>query len=496
MTVAEKESTEVAVVEQKAASTELITIEPKKYVALVFEPFAKRYADGVDAVRNVVYDIKTTAGMATAVKFRALFRDIRTDSEKMRKLRKAPILEIGKLLDARQGDIEATSLPLEFLFDDEIDAEISRKEAIKVAQRRVEEERQKVVQAGIDSIKAYVVSVAGKSSADIDKASLELDFREITLEEFGDRTGEATQAKILTLEKLSDMYDEAIGREQEAQAAAELAEAERVARELAAEANRLESERLANLAREIEERDAAAKAEQDRKNKEAEDARAAADQEAADRRAEADRAAEAKRVAAQNILDDQAAALRARQEAADQARRDEEDRQRAEFQEKQDLINAAQSEIMGIQQQAIIASLGRAGVRTGGTIDCIRETLAETEAWTLEADRFGILFGAAVQAKADVISEIKALLLAAEEKEAARITEQAEADARRAAEEAAHAAEQKLRDAAPNLLIALEKMIDWACNVSDEYIDGEPGLRAEFAADMKAARAAIREATV
>lgn len=395
-----EESTEVATVDQKAASTKLMTIEPKVYVAQVFEPFAKRYADGVDAVRNVAYDIKTTAGMATAVKFRALFRDIRTESEKMRKLRKAPILEIGKLLDARQGDIEATSLPLEFLFDEEIDAEISRKEAIKVEQRRVEEERQKAIQAGIDSVKAYVVTVAGKSSADIDKASLELDFREITLEEFGDRTGEATQAKILTLEKLSEMFDEALAREQEAIRVAAQLEADRVERERVAEANRLESERLAKLAREIEERDAAARAEEEQRNRAAVAARAAADKEADDRRAEADRVAEANRAAAQKILDDQAALLRAQQEAADKAAREAREAEEAR-------AAAERAEVERVEREA-----------------------REAEQARLDAE--------------------------AEER---RRAEQAEAETRRAAEEAAHAAEQKLRNAAPVLMHALQVLV-------------------------------------
>ncbi|WP_369650163.1 MULTISPECIES: YqaJ viral recombinase family protein [unclassified Variovorax] len=70
----------------------------------------------------------------------------------------------------------------------------------------------------------------------------------------------------------------------------------------------------------------------------------------------------------------------------------------------------AMSEIQGIQQQVMIATLGRAGVRVGGTIECVRETLAETEAWPIDAERFGTLAGMAQQAKETAVAEIRALL--------------------------------------------------------------------------------------
>ncbi|MDQ0082888.1 putative phage-related endonuclease [Variovorax boronicumulans] len=77
------------------------------------------------------------------------------------------------------------------------------------------------------------------------------------------------------------------------------------------------------------------------------------------------------------------------------------------------------SEIQGIQQQVMIATLGRAGVRVGGTIECIRDTLAETEAWPIDAERFGSLAGMAQQAKETAVAEIRALLDKAETRAAA-----------------------------------------------------------------------------
>lgn len=125
-----------------------------------------------------------------------------------------------------------------------------------------------------------------------------------------------------------------------------------------------------------------------------------------------------------------AAAARAEQEhkeraaLAEIARRDEEVRkalaEERRLQEEAARRTAdAMSEISGIQQQVAIAISGRLGVRKGGTIECIRDTLAETEAWHIDQERFGMLAGAAEMAKATAVAEIRRLLAEAEERVAA-----------------------------------------------------------------------------
>lgn len=125
-----------------------------------------------------------------------------------------------------------------------------------------------------------------------------------------------------------------------------------------------------------------------------------------------------------------------RREAAEKATRDAEEKAKRERQQHQDAL----SEISGIQQQVIIAQSGRLGVRQGGTIQCIKDTLAETEAWPID-ERFGSLVGAAENAKHQAITQIKQLLINAEaiqkqQEEADRIRREAEAkEATRLAEE-------------------------------------------------------------
>jgi Uncharacterized protein involved in chromosome partitioning len=382
------ESTEVAVVEQPQ---QLITIEPKKYVELVFEPFAKQFETAKRAVREAAYDISTTAGMNTAIKWRATFRDIRVASEKARKLRKAPILEIGKLLDSRQNEIEATLLPLETLFDEEIKAEEGRKEAEKQAKLAVEKARVDAIHAKIDAIRRTPASFALKAAAELKAEADRLSETVISLDEFAEFTGDAKQARGKAVEQLRELQESA--------------------EEMEAAQARLAEERAQF------ERDRAAAEERDRQA-----AMVRAEQEAKDRAA---------REAAER---EQRAAHEAEQRKLDDERREFE-QQQAVQQAAADKLNAATSEIQGIQQQVIIATQGRAGVRAGGTIECIRETLAETEVWDIDPERFGILASAAESAKSTAVAEIRRLLAEAEARVVAEAAAKLEADHAEALEE-------------------------------------------------------------
>jgi hypothetical protein len=295
-----KELTVVAPETPAAPQHQLMTIEPTEYVAQVFEPFAKRYADGVDAVRGVAYDIKTTAGMAVAVKFRALFRAIRTESENARKLRKAPILEIGRLLDSRKGELEAVSLPLETMFDDEIKAEEQRKDAEKQAKAAIEKARIDAINAKIDEMRRTPASFALKTAAELKAEADRLSETVISLDEFAEFTGEAMQARNKAVEQLRELQESAEEMEaRQARLAEERAQFARE-REEAAERDRLaaaaraEEERKAREAREAEE--ARLRAEREaheaelRRQREAEEARLRAEREAEESQLAAERA--------------------------------------------------------------------------------------------------------------------------------------------------------------------------------------------------------------
>ena len=333
------EENQLALVEQPQ---QLITIEPAKYVELVFEPFAKRLADAKELARTTTYDVKTTAGMATAVKIRAAFRDIRVASEKARKERKAPILEIGKLLDSRQKEIEAEIEPLESAPDNAIKAEEARKEAEKQAKLAAEKARVGGIRSKIDQIKDSIVFAMGKSAAEIQGAINELSAHEVTLEEFMEFAGEAEMAKVASLAKLN----EALVAQQTHEA-----EQDRLA------AERVELDRLRAEAAERERVAAAARAEQEAKDR-AERERVEAEQRAAREKAEA--------------------AMRAEREAHEArmaAEREELARQQAE-------IAAAKAEQDRIERERLAAIEAEARAKRQA-----EEAAARTEAERQETER-------------------------------------------------------------------------------------------------------------
>lgn len=97
-------------------------------------------------------------------------------------------------------------------------------------------------------------------------------------------------------------------------------------------------------------------------------------------------------------------------------RREEEERANQLAKDKQaEQSQLVMSEISGIQQQVIIAEIGRAGVRKGGTIECIRDTLAETEKWPIEESHFGTMTSMAQSAKDAALRDIRKLLTQAEQ---------------------------------------------------------------------------------
>jgi hypothetical protein len=307
---------------------QLITIEPAKYVELVFEPFAKRLADAKAMAAAAEFDVTTTAGMAVAVKHRATFRDIRVASEKARKERKAPILEIGKLLDSRQREIEAEIEPFESRFDTAIKAEEARKEAEKAAKAEAERVRVNAIRTRIDEMRAIPSSMIGKSAEHLARFIEGVEASPIDLADFAEFSGEAEMAKIATLDKLRQMLAAQQSHEAEqARIAAERAEldrlrAEAAERERQAAAARAEEERRAREAREAEE--ARLRAE-----REAHEAELRRQREAEEARLRAEREAEEARLAEQRqkIERQQAEIAAAR---AEQERREREAREAAE----------------------------------------------------------------------------------------------------------------------------------------------------------------------
>jgi len=275
-----KETTEQAA-ETAVASTELVTIDPTTYVAQVYRPFQARLADAIKAAdAAVVKDgdvtlykdatgaqhlITSKPGMEIAKAQRATFRAIRIEADKERAKRKAPILEIGKLLDSSYKSIETAVEPREELFDAAIKAEEKRIEDEKAAKIKAEAERQAAIQTKLDAIKGTPLKALNMTADEVANLLAELELVQPDKEVFGERYVEAELALETSVAQLKSMIE---GKRAQEELARHLAEQRAEQERQAAEAARLQAEAEARAKAEREAEEAKARAELARQQEE------------------------------------------------------------------------------------------------------------------------------------------------------------------------------------------------------------------------------------
>ena len=245
---------------------QLAILDPKTYVTTAYQPFNEALENAIAKLPElVVRDITTKEGMTVAKQGRALFRDIRISLEKKRAEVKAPIIEIGKLLDSRAKEIFTKIEPLEDKFSSEIKAEEERIEAVKAEKIRLENERQERIQVLIDGIRNAPALAAMMNSTEIELAIDELRRIDTTSNAFAERADEAAFVLTGVIAQVQSLLEGKKAQEQlAAQQESARLEAERKAKEL-------EAERLAEQKRQNEELAAErAKLEADKAKQEAE----------------------------------------------------------------------------------------------------------------------------------------------------------------------------------------------------------------------------------
>lgn len=242
-----------------------------------------RFQAGIAAIAaahpvDVACDLTTTAGTKAAIAGRAAWRDPRIALEKARKAAKAPVLELGKAIDAFAGRIEAQLLIGENNYDGQIKAHEAAVKEAAIARAKAEAERVARHEAGLNTIRLYVQKANGLDSSKL-RAGIEALAAQRYGAEWEEFAAKAVIAQTETLETLQSMLNIAVQREEEAaERERQRAENARVAAELAAQKAALaEQQRVA--------------AEQKRKDDEAEAARRAAAE--AEQRAQAAALAEA-----------------------------------------------------------------------------------------------------------------------------------------------------------------------------------------------------------
>ena len=338
----------------------------------------------IEHPQDIACAVSTPAGMKQAIAGRAAWRAPRVALEHARKAAKAPVLTLGRAIDAFATNLEAKLLAGESHYDDQVKAEERRIAAEREAKREAEERRVAAHQSRIDMIKNALVEAAGASVASIDEIIVGLVAFKIGPEcqEFEAVTRNA-QAE--TLAKLRSMREQQDQRDAEAAELARLrAEEEaRKAHEAAAlaESRRVEGERLKAEAQALADARAAQEAEFASRRAEQEAIEAAAAKERAQLLHEANEAAAAARVmrGVEEAQARKAAEARREQEEAESA-----ERRRAEI--------AAQAE-----QQRQETEKHRQGLLLLAHAGDLLEALLAVRDWDVEANALPAVLAIQVQ---------------------------------------------------------------------------------------------------
>lgn len=195
----------------------------------------------------IVADIATTAGMKLAEGAWRAYRNPRLEVERARKAAKAPVLALGKAIDAFAGGLEDRLRAGEDHYKAQIDNEEARREAVRAEAAAKEAQRKATHMSNIAKIGAYLTRcqapgmTAERIAAGI--AALEATTFGPEWEEFA---VPAANEQCQTLDAMRTLHAQAMGREKEA-ARQELIrlENERVAKELSDERARIAEESAA-----------------------------------------------------------------------------------------------------------------------------------------------------------------------------------------------------------------------------------------------------------
>lgn len=235
--------------------------------------------------KDVVYDVTTAKGMKDAIEHRAAWRDPRILVEKARKMAKAPLLALGKNIDARAAWLTDKLLEGEQPVDQQIKAEEARKEAEKQARIQAEFGRVQAIQEAIAEIHMDAMAVIGKPSEFIEARLMSMTSVALDPLVFQEQMPQAEAARAQAIAKLEQALKAKRWDEEQESKRLAAEEEQRKVREAEAARVRAQAEENARLAAELAEQRraleqqaaelAAARAESDRLEKLAEENRAA-----------------------------------------------------------------------------------------------------------------------------------------------------------------------------------------------------------------------------
>lgn len=280
--------------------------------------------------QGVVYDVTKSKEMKAAKEARAELRTLRTSLEKKRKEIKAPALDRCRLIDDEAKRLTGEIVELEEPIDVQIKAEEARAETERLEKLEVERLRVDGIARAIEEIRTVPGTLIGKPAVIVEGQLAKLRAQVLEPEFFAERHREAEDALAATIARVEQQLQ--AQREQEA-------EQKRIA------AEREELERM--------------REENERLQREADERRRADEERAAAERAEAERVAQAERdrIAAEQRAKEEAERVE-RQRQENEARAAREAQERAE-REAREAELAAERERQAEEQRRLDAERAR-----------------------------------------------------------------------------------------------------------------------------------------
>lgn len=246
---------------KRKPSATALAIKEVNAVQASYERAEKQIAVLAEKYRALVVDVSTPKGLAEAKAIRAEIREVRYNVQNAEAAAKVPLNTLKAHVSSSAKALREQVLVIETPWDELITAEEERRTQEKAAREMAEAEAKRRVDDAITGIRETPLVCLGQSSADIRVVLESLRKETCSIEDFGDRAGEAQQTLENVIEKLEGMA-----------AAAEALEQQRRDMEAQAEALRMQQEadaERARLAREEEARRFTAEREQLARDQEA-----------------------------------------------------------------------------------------------------------------------------------------------------------------------------------------------------------------------------------
>ncbi len=208
---------------------------------------AKKVLEITAVYTGAVYEVATKPGMEMAKAARRDLVALRTDLERTRESLKAPVIKLGRDIDAQAKAITAAIVAMEEPIDKQISTEEERKKTERETAAKREQERQQDLRSRITAITQMPLTVIGKSSAFMSEVLTKLQAIDTSKAAFQEYAEQAQEAVKVSSEQVSTMITNQVATEAKEAVDAAAAEERRLEAAAAAAAKQIDDARTAEI---------------------------------------------------------------------------------------------------------------------------------------------------------------------------------------------------------------------------------------------------------